>query len=256
MPIFGYILTTTALMTVFVFFSAAEEIEVAETPTIILATSDWEPYYAEKLASGGVVTEIVRTAFQRMGYKLEVKWLPWARAINTAKAGYYDGVLGAWYTEDREQFFNYSKPFLKNDIVFFKLKGEPITYTSLLDLKSYRVGVTRNSGPHELLKSELNESLDIVVIADLNIKKLMAKRIDLFVDERLGVQYIINTQFPEWRGSIEALEPPLQVNDLHIMISKRVNNNQKIINDFNEGLQLILHDGTLENLLKENGFNK
>lgn len=242
-------------MIILVSFAGAEETEVAEISTIVLATSDWEPYYAENLTHGGVVADIVRTAFQRMGYKLEVKWLPWARAINAAKVGQYDGVLGAWYTEHRTHLFNYSKPFFKNEIVFFKLKGETIRYTSVLDLKSYRVGVTRNSAPHELLKSELTGSLDIVGTADLNIKKLIAKRIDLFVDENLGIQYMINTRFPEWKGLIEALKPPLQVNDLHIMISKKVDNNQKIVNDFNEGLQKILDDGTFEKIIKENGFN-
>ena len=42
----------------------------------------WEPYYSETLPNGGVVTEIVRRAFEISGYQIEVTWLPWARAIN------------------------------------------------------------------------------------------------------------------------------------------------------------------------------
>jgi len=232
------------------------EAKEVNKPTIVLATGNWEPYYAESIPNGGVVTEIVRSAFQRMGYELEVKWLPWARAINMAKAGHYDGVLGAWYTKERTQFFTYSEPFFENEIVLFKLKDDPFTYKSLGDLKSYRIGVSRNSGPHELLKNELAENLDIVVSADLNIKKLIAKRIDLFADERLGIQYMINTQFPKWREVVEVVKPPLQLNELHILLSKKVENNHKIIGDFNKGLQKLVQDGTFDDLLEKHGFNK
>lgn len=225
-------------------------------PKIVLASSDWAPYYAEKLSGGGAAVQIVRSAFERAGYDLEIKWLPWARAIKEAEDGGFDGVLGVWYTAERAQLFTYSKPFFKNEIVFFKRRNEPINYHSLRDIRQYRIGVTRNSGPHEWLKTDYSKNIDLVGNASLNIKKLMAKRFDLMADEKLGIQYILNNEFPEWKNALESLVPPLQVNELHIMISKTNINHQKIINDFNKGLRAIQTDGTFRNILIKCGFNQ
>lgn len=227
--------------------------DVAKTK-VVLATWNWSPYYAENLPDGGAITEIVRAAFQREGYELEVKWVPWARAIEKAKEGEYDGVLGSWYTIERATYFTYSKPLLKNEIVFFKRKGETIKYNSLRDIKPYRIGVTRNSGPHEWLKADYSGNLDLVGSPVLNIKKLMAGRFHLIADEKAGILHILNNQFPEWKNAVESLHPPLQVNELHIMISKTNVDHQKIINNFNRGLEKIQQDGSFQNILMKYGL--
>ncbi|MCG2582151.1 MAG: transporter substrate-binding domain-containing protein [Marinobacter sp.] len=140
-------------------------------PTVVLGIGEhWEPYYSETLPNGGVAVEIVRKAFERSGYALELHWLPWARAFNMAKKGRYDGVLGAWYTEERTQFFTYTHPFLTTELVFFKKKGKRITYTTLQDLKPYTIGVARDSGPYELLKPEFGQNLEVATSAELNIQ--------------------------------------------------------------------------------------
>jgi polar amino acid transport system substrate-binding protein len=226
-------------------------------PTIVLSIGEnWEPYYSETLPNGGVAVEIVRRAFERGGYALELQWMPWARAFNTAKEGEYDGVLGAWYTEGRTQFFTYTQPFLTTELVFFKRKGEPIMYTTLQDLKPYTIGVARDSGPYELLKAEFEQNLDIATSADLNIQKLMGKRFDLLADEKLNVLHIINTQFPQWRDAIEILDPPLQINQLHVIVSKQRKDPKTIVDAFNHGLKEIQKDGTFEAILKEYHFSE
>lgn len=228
--------------------------EVAKTK-IVLATWDWAPYYARELPDGGAATEIVEMSFRRAGYELQVEWVPWARAIEKAKEGEYDGVLGCWYTDERAGFFSYSKPFLHNEIVFFKRRGEAIHYKSFRDVTAYRIGVTRNSGPHEWLKAKHFSNLDIVGDANLNIKKLMAKRFDLIADEKMGVLYILKHQYPGWKDALEILDPPLRVDNLHIMISKKNRAHQKIVSDFDRGLLEIRQDGTFQKILAKHGFN-
>ncbi len=222
---------------------------------LVLATGNWEPYYGEKLRNGGIVAEIVRKSFHRAGYDVEIRWLPWSRAISMARDGKYDGVMGAWHTEERAVFFTYSKPFFRNEIVFFKHRNSPITYGSLDDLSPYRIGVTLNSGAHELLKAKLAKNLDTVPNPVHNVGKLIKKRFDLLADEKLGTIHIINNSFPHWRYDFKILEPPLQVNQLHVMISKQNANHRSIVGDFNEGLRQILQDGTFSGLMKKHEFN-
>lgn len=246
--------SVTLLLAIFAFNTEWVGANEVEKNTIVLATGNWEPYYGERLPDGGIVSEIVREAFMRVGYRLQIKWVPWARALRLARGGDFDGVLGAWYTEERTEHFAFSKPFFKNEIVFFKRKGDAISYTTFEDLKPLRIGVTIDSGPYELLKNELSQNLDIVPNPGNNIKKLMRKRFDLLADEKLGVLYIINTRFPEWRGAIESIEPPLQINYLHIMISKQVSRYKEIVKAFNVGLREIIEDGTFNSLYQKHGF--
>lgn len=222
---------------------------------VVLATANWAPYYAPTLPKGGAVTEIAREAFRRVGYELEVVWVPWTRAMEKAKEGEYDGVLGAWYTEDRALHFTYSKPFFRNEIVFFKRRGDSIDNESLNDLTSYRIGVTKNSGPHEWLKDEYPDNLDLVGSAELNIMKLMAHRFDLMADEKLGVLYILNNKYPEWKDDIVSLEPPLQIDELHVIISKQNKDHDRITSDFDRGLGIMRADGTFDNILAKHGFS-
>lgn len=77
------------MMTGLVFITLTTDAKGAEKAKIVLATGNWEPYYGETLPNGGIVTEIVRRAFRRVGYELEVKWRPWARAMEVTKQGKY-----------------------------------------------------------------------------------------------------------------------------------------------------------------------
>ncbi|WP_028865075.1 hypothetical protein [Psychromonas aquimarina] len=84
----------------------------------------------------------------------------------------------------------------------------------------------------------------------------MWKRFDLLADEKLGVLHIINTRFPDWRHEIDILEPPLQINELHVIFSKKISDHQKITNNFNQGLEEIIADGAFDALFKEYGFSQ
>lgn len=74
-------------------------------PTLVFAICNWEPYYSESLPNGGVIVDITRQAFKRSGYNIKIQWLPWARALNLTKNYELDGIIGAWYTRNRAQFF-------------------------------------------------------------------------------------------------------------------------------------------------------
>ncbi|MCP4111389.1 MAG: hypothetical protein GY749_38640, partial [Desulfobacteraceae bacterium] len=49
--------------------------------SIVLATMNWEPIYGKSLPEGGVFTAVTREAFRRGGYRLDVKFVPWKRAM-------------------------------------------------------------------------------------------------------------------------------------------------------------------------------
>jgi polar amino acid transport system substrate-binding protein len=231
----------------------------AQTPaaprTLVFATLDAPPYFGENLPDGGFYTEISREAFQRVGYTLEVEFMQWNRALELARQGDYDGMLGMYYTEQRENDFIYTESIYDDEIVFFSRKGETITYTTLRDLTPYTIGVLLGAAEIERLKQE---GLKFIEASDyaISVKNLMMKRLDLVLCSRVYLLDVITTQFPEWNDAIDVVQPPFEIQKMHNVISKNVADAATIVADFNRGLQMIKDDGTFDRILQKHGFGK
>jgi len=60
---------------------AVPSFATADDKVVRLATLEWAPYTSESARHDGATTEVVRRAFEAMGYQLEVVFYPWERAI-------------------------------------------------------------------------------------------------------------------------------------------------------------------------------
>ena len=87
-----------------------------------------------------------------------------------------------------------------------------------------------------------------------NIKKLLKGRIDLFLGSRLVTLDVINKSSARDGDNIAILDPPLKTNTLHLGISKKTAGYEKLLADFNNGLEQIKADGTVANIMKKHGF--
>ena len=70
---------------------------LAADKTLKLAATEYPPFYGKELKDHGFITEIIATAFERSGYQINVKFLPWKRALEKTKDGAYDGVFVQFY---------------------------------------------------------------------------------------------------------------------------------------------------------------
>jgi polar amino acid transport system substrate-binding protein len=231
----------------------------AETPaaprTLVFATLDAPPYFGENLPDGGFYTELSREAFQRVGYTLEVEFMPWNRALELARQGDYDGMLGMYYTEQRANDFIYTESIYDDEVVFFSRKGETITYTTLQDLTPYSIGALLGAAEIENLKQE---GLTIIEAKgqDINVRNMIMKRVDLVLHSRAHLLHILTTQFPEWKEEIDVVQPPYNIEKMHNAMSKKAADAATIIADFNRGFQMIKDDGTFDRILQKHGFGK
>lgn len=220
------------------------------------STLDWEPYIGQNLDGQGFVAEIVKTAFQRGGYhKIKLIFYPWARTIRVSQKGKVDGYLPEYYDQSIEEHHYFSEPFPGGPLVFFKLKSRSeISYNSLQDLKPYTIGVvrgyvnTKEFDDADFLKKE-EVTYDL-----LNLKKLLAGRIDLIVIDKYVGLHLLNTKLPDKKQKIDIINPPLGINDLYVCFSKKNKNARKLRDAFNSGLKKIKNDGTLLRILKKRGF--
>ena len=210
-----------------------------EEKTVRLAGCEYPPYYGTSLQNNGFITEIITEAFKRKGYKVHVDFLPWKRALKLAKMGKYDGIYTIWYRKEREQWFAYSDPFPPNEIGFYKRREDTIPFATLEDLKPYIIGIVRGyTNPPKLEKAEylIKEEVPTDV---MNLTKLYHGRIDLALIDKTLAQYLIKTRFPEYADRIEWMGPPLELLYQHIGFSRKKEHYQKIVSDFNKGLQEI-----------------
>jgi polar amino acid transport system substrate-binding protein len=67
------------------------------TGFVNLAATEYPPYYGKDLEGHGFMTELIIEAFAGVGYDVTVKFLPWKRALESAKSGKYDGLFTVWY---------------------------------------------------------------------------------------------------------------------------------------------------------------
>ena len=87
-----------------------------------------------------------------------------------------------------------------------------------------------------------------------NLRKLHKGRVDLALTDKLVAKYIIDSRIPDAALDLEWLPRTLRVETNHFAISRKSEDFNTKITDFNRGLAAIEADGTLEMIIAEHGF--
>lgn len=227
---------------------------IAFSQTLTLATLNWAPFYSEHLPEGGFFTAISREAFKRAGYELKVEFMPWKRALEMAKKGKYDGILGAYRNAERENYFIFPDPSTHNEEVFIQKKGKGITFKKLDELKPYKIGGLNAAAPiKELTKKGFKTDS---APKDLqSIKKLNAGRIDLMVIGKQNLNYALKNipDYKPYQTAFEVLDPPFKSYGLYCPISKKKADAKQIVEKFNAAIKAMKTDGTYDEILNRFG---
>jgi len=231
--------------------------------TVTLATLEWEPYIGPNMDQKGYVYEIVAEAYKRSGINVDIRFLPWARAVNTAKTGKRDGLFPEYYDEGRLQDFVFSESFPGGPVGLYKRKDNKISYTvdpqkkqteALKALKQYRFGVVRGYVNTKEFDEATFLTKDAAKSDETNLKKLFKGRIDFIFIDKYVAKHIIVRKYPHFLSELEFMEPPLEVKPLYIAFSKKAKNYQKKLKSFNEGLKKLREEGTLDAIMQKHGF--
>ncbi len=225
----------------------------ARSPLCFAASDDWLPYSSFSAPGGGLLVRIARAAFAAQGQDSSYVFPPWNRALTEARAGVLTGIVGAWYSEERERDFLYSQPIYKNEIVFIAFANQHIEYRQPADLRPYKIGAVRGNSFVTTLQSA-NLQVDLAKDMDENLRKFVRGRVKLIVDEKLSTEFAIAEKFPSIKQNVVFLQPPLETNYLYLIVSKEISDAAQIIADFNKGLAKIEQNGTLRRIYQDSGF--
>jgi polar amino acid transport system substrate-binding protein len=182
----------------------------AQTRTVVKLQADvWCPFNCKDTDKDpGYMIEIAKAAFDTIKVDVEYKNLSWNKAIDEARKGVTNGIVGSAVT-DAPDFIYPAVPLGRTKNCFFTLPDSKWTFTDSESLKKVRIGVIegytygepfeayvsaylaeKEKDPKAKNKKDMDmNSLVQTVPGDqslaLNIKKLSAKpsRIDAFVEE-------------------------------------------------------------------------
>ena len=205
---------------------------------LIIGTESWPPYIDKGHPRLGVATEIVTTALDRAGYNVDnITFGSWHDILNGGGIGAYDVIIAGWHSEEREKYFEFSEPYLFNEIKFIKKKGRPYKYETLGDLKGVLVGIVQD---YAYSSNFDNSDIPIKIPSRhiiQNLLLLQQGKIDLTLDDEWVIRYQMINYMPNMIDQFEIIDHPLARRGLHLLVSLKNNQHKKIINDFNNMIE-------------------
>lgn len=242
-----------SLLLLFLFMSITS-LSTAEEKTISICSFEWPPHHGTQLKNEGYTAEIIRNIFEPQGYKIKKIFLPWQRAQSFAKEGKEcDAITEIYFNTERLQWFWYGAPYSIHKVYLIGLKSHPVkNYNSLRELVNYSFGYNRGGSLSKEFDAADYLNKTETMGYESGLKMLLKKRIDFFVSAWSVALY--ETQKLGQQDKIQPIGPPLQQQFVHMAFSKKNSKNLQRLQDYNQGLFLLLESGKYNEIMKSYGF--
>ena len=218
---------------------------IAETVKVVT----FAYYPIGKPDSTGLNPEIVKAAFQAIGYNVAFAFYPRKRAITIfsgaddmlfmGEARYFQDISDEL---DAQEFINYNVA-----LIYKKNRFPSLEFSRIEDLKGYVLGVSLGSN----LTSRFQKAgwkVEEVSELEHNLRKLMSDRIDFWGTVDLTGATLVKDFFPDQAGNIGSLNIekfPLE------LVAKKNTVSGDMLNLFRSGMIRIIENGTYMNILKK-----
>ncbi|MBI3382815.1 MAG: transporter substrate-binding domain-containing protein [Aquabacterium sp.] len=139
----------------------------------------------------GHATEILQAVALRLGWALDIRYMPWVRVVDQAKRGDCDLVYTVLKRADYETFLVFpQEPVQMRANVLVVLKGRGIQYDGNLEafMRQHSVGLYRDKAVDErfeVLRRAPWAHVDEASDARLNLMKLLAGRFDAAIENEM-----------------------------------------------------------------------
>lgn len=191
-----------------------------------LASLEWLPYAGNRLVHQGWSSFIAEKAASRAGFQTEIDYFPWKRAMRLGVVDpQYAGYFPAYYTNERARECHFSSPIGSSTIGLAHLKNIPLAWNRLEDLSGLQIGVVAgfsNGRAFDAMVREGSLQVDPSPSDLLNLRKLVAQRVDAVVIDRLVLRYLLSSEaeFEKNRAQIAFHAKPLAELALHVCFQR------------------------------------
>ncbi|MCG8634290.1 MAG: transporter substrate-binding domain-containing protein [Desulfobacterales bacterium] len=216
---------------------------------VTMAIGEWPPYTSKTDADGKIAEVLVREIFKKAGVEVVFKYYPWKRSFELVKSGVHAASFPWVQNDERKPLFIFPKKALyMQKRVFFHLKDLDFKWETDEDLKQYRIGGVLGYSHVKLLEDK-GLTLDVVASDELNFKKMLARRIDIFPSSFIVGYALIGKLFEPSKAILFTNSPKtLTQDDLFLMISKNIPNGRELADQFDKGITELKASGEYEGI--------
>jgi polar amino acid transport system substrate-binding protein len=226
------------------------QVTVAEQSVRLMANTS-PPYADQNLPSQGLALELVQNAFSRTDYSPEFTIEHWSRAMEGVRVGLYDALATAWRTEERDQEFLFSDPYLDSRLVILKLRASPGNYRSLESLAGRRLGV----------RADYAYGIDFSAIPDLRLVEenhmiqsllnLLNGKVDFVIGDLRTINLQLNEFLGDRKSKFAVVNIDLPSRARHVAAGRSVQGHEQLIAEFNRALAQTRKDGSYDAIIKK-----
>jgi polar amino acid transport system substrate-binding protein len=251
-----------------IFFSAVNTTaNISHAETLNVCYDQWAPmtiFPSAESPARGVVIDMLEQIYTAKGFTLKYYEVPLARGLNMVEVGLCDMLPEYLYSKYSDKNFEYaSEATFTYASAFVIRRDDPWRYEGIQSIKGKRIATGPGwdyssmsvdyqnyiDDPKNLKFVEVIAGYDDVV--DRVLKMIKDKRVDLYVDNELVLQYILNKL--NLNDDLEIVRPGLEKKLVELPIfSKNIpaEKRQQLIKIWNEG-RLSLKGEAEKQLLKK-----
>ncbi len=225
----------------------------AQARVVTLVATEWIPFTGDTLPGKGFLTEITLEALRRAGHEPQLTFAPWKRALEMARAGEVDGLIGASYAEERTGDFVYPRYFRPSALYFFTRASNNVVYTRPEALCPAVLGLLRGSFLEERFKSVPCLQIDLAAEVEQNLRKLSAGRLDYILESRDAVLFLLAGPLRDVRN-LKPVEPPYEIDKVYTVFSRKKADADALAAAFDAGVDQLEADGSCAAILQRYGL--
>lgn len=217
---------------------------------VYLSSLEWPPYTGKYLSENGESAKIVRKAFASMGYRLEIHFVPWKRAMWMAeKDSRVVGYFPEYYSPERAKTKVFSDSYARSALGLVVRRRDPLQWDKIDDLAGYKIGfVSGYVNTMELDNAIANGTFgaDFAPNDESNLLKVSRGRVAAAVIDPYVFNYIIekSPNALEINNTLVMSPDSFGVNELFVAFTNNTAG-RRFVRIFNEGLKKIKAAGYL-----------
>ncbi len=236
-------------------FVAVTSHVTAFADTLSVVTLHYPPYaYEENGEVKGFSADLLKEVFRRMDIPMQIKVLPWKRALKMVKDGKADAVFLAFKTEDREKFADFPEEvFITEPTSLFVRKDSDITWDGeLSSMSTYKfarpLGYSSGTDFDNAVKNGVIPHIEGSGSPQITIRKLIKRRVDILVANR----YVILDELKKMDkvGEIKELKPVINEDPSYLAFSKK-RDMKATIKKYNEVIKQMKDDGSYQKIIDD-----
>jgi polar amino acid transport system substrate-binding protein len=227
-------------------------------PTVIINNTNWQPFFFTGIgAPKGLGGEVLELCLPEAGYKPGYV----NNSIKRMYKGLEDGTIDLnifSYKKEREGFLFYSKvPLFKSEYKPFIRVDSKIKIRKISDFDKYKLGhrpgLRYSAEFHNYVKKrQALNSVDEADLDSLNIKKLIAGKIDIFVNTAATTHWVAKEM--GLSKEIKEVDYTIQSSDYFLTISKksvRIRDKKAFLKSMDSCFRRIKKDGTFTKIVNK-----